>query len=181
MAEASQGGATFAELLITLAVLAITAAVVVPSLSFNDANKLAVATEEAVNALRFARNEAVRTGQSVLLDTETTGGRLRLVRGGCGSVLTGEPVLDPLTKRAFVVEVSGHSTSSGVVPQARFLVDGVIGSSVVFAASGGLSQACSLVAGIPSAALPDNSLVLSYGGRRVTLAVDPVTGRVSGH
>ena len=189
MANRRQRGATFAELLITVVVLLIVAAVVLPSLSFNDSSKLTVAAEETVNALRFARNEAMRTGQSILVDTETVSGRLRLLRGGCGSPLSAGPVLDPLTRRAYDVDLTGGSLSSGVVAQAKFLVAGVTGSSLAFGPTGAVAESCTLLSGVlpgvlnailPAGLLSDNSLVLAYAGKTVKIAIDPATGRVAG-
>lgn len=187
MCPACERGVTLAELLIAAAVLAVVAAVVLPSLSFNDSSKLALATEETVTALRFARSEAMRTGQRIVVDTETAAGRLRLLRGGCGSMVGRETVVDPLTRRPYDVDLTGGSLSSGVALRAKFLVDGVIGSSLVFGPTGSAADACNLLSGVlpaagvlPLSQVADNSLMLAYAGRTAKIVVDPVTGRVAG-
>ncbi|MGF1613431.1 MAG: Tfp pilus assembly protein FimT/FimU [Gammaproteobacteria bacterium] len=66
-------GMTLLEVLIVVAILSIVAAVSLPSLSSTDPYKLEFAAEEVSSALRFARSEALRTGQAhgVTVDRHT--------------------------------------------------------------------------------------------------------------
>ena len=62
-------GLTLLELLLVVAIVAIFAVVGVPSFSsFMATERLAVATNELYNAYRFARNEALKTSNSMTLD-----------------------------------------------------------------------------------------------------------------
>lgn len=175
-----RSGATLAELLITLVVLALAAAAVLPNLSFNDSNKLAVAAEAVGNALRFARSEAMRTASNVLVDAETVPGRLLLSVRGC-SAAGAAAVIDPQTKRAFDLAVSSDARAEGVVVTPKFIAGGSPWSGLVFDATGAAVQACSVVAqvarGTPQAG---SGVDLSFGGKTRTIAIDPPTGRVTG-
>lgn len=171
---------TLVELLATTVVLAILATVMVPSLSFNDSTKLAVAAQQVGNALRFARNEAIRTGQNVLVDAETSPGRLLLLGRGCISAVS-PAVLDPQTRRAYTIDVADGAFSGGVSLVPRFLVAGTAWSGLVFDAAGTAAQACSIVAQAPRGTPEAGSGIdLVYGGKSVTVQIDPPTGRVTG-
>lgn len=180
MARLRIRGMTLVELLATVTVMAILAALIVPSLSFNDSTKLAVAAQQVGNALRFARSEAMRTGQSVLVDAETTPGRLLLLLRGCVSAVS-PAVLDPQTRRAYDVDVADGAFSGGVALVPNFLVGGTAWAGLEFDNRGTASQACSIASqtprGTPEAG---SSINLVYGGNSATIQIDPPTGRVTG-
>ena len=181
MNRGARSGTTLIELVMVIAILAIIAAVVVPSLSYSDASKLAVAAEQVGNALRFARSEAMRTGQNVLVDAESFPGRVVLVQRGCTAVGTPPAVINPLTQRPFDVAVTEAAQSNGVQLAPRFLVAGTPWTGLVFDSTGAATQACSVAAqiarGTPE---PGSGVELSYAGQTQTIAIDPPTGRVTG-
>lgn len=174
-------GFTLAELLITVALLAILAATMIPNLNSADADRLEVAAAEVRNALRFARSEAMRRGQTVLFDAESSPGHIKLSDTSCTPFGTPKKIDDPRTKLAFDVDVSGGPYSSGVTVTPRFMVDGTAYGGVVFDATGAAVDACRVTSmngkGTPQAG---SGVVLSLGTRQAALALDVATGRVSG-
>lgn len=177
----TSGGFTLAELLITIALLAILAATTIPNLNSNDADRLDAAAAEVRNALRFARSEAMRLGQTVLLDAESTAGHIKVSNISCTSFGTPKTIDDPRTKLAIDVDVSGGPYSSGVTLTPRFMAGGTAYGGVVFGATGAAVDACQ-VTGMISKGTPEagSGVVLSLGTRQVALALDAATGRVSG-
>lgn len=175
------GGYTLTELVLVIAVLAVVARIVIPNLSFHDSMRLAAAAEETGNALRYARSEAMRTGQPVLVDAETAPGRLLLWSRDCTTAGAAPGVIDPLTRVAYAVDIAAGPHTQGVQLTPRFLVASTAWAGLVFSAAGQASQACSVAARIARGTPEDGSgVVLSYAGKTVTIAIDPPTGRVTG-
>lgn len=67
-------GVTLVELTIVVAILGITALTVIPDYSTTDSHKLELAANRVAEALRYARSEAMRSGEihAVLFDTDNT-------------------------------------------------------------------------------------------------------------
>lgn len=174
-------GFTLVEMLLVVALLAVLAGLAVPALHSNDDQRLEVAAGEVREALRFARVEAMRRQQGVLFDAESSPGRLKLSDTNCTAIGAPKAVNDPRTKLAFDVDVSGGPFSSGVVVTPRFMVGGSAWGGVVFNAAGTAADACQ-VTGMTSKGAPEpgSGVVLSRGGRQLTIALDAATGRVTG-
>lgn len=173
-------GFTLAELLVVVAVLAITARVLVPTLNFGEASQLSVAAGETGNALRLARSEAVRSGRSVLVDAGSVPGRIKLLYADCSASGSFPAVTDPVTRRAADVAIAEGTFSNGVVVSPGFKVAGVAYAGIVFDPGGAAVQACD-IAGMTARGTPQAGagITLSSGGKSVLIAIDPPTGRVS--
>ncbi len=178
---ANERGFTLAELLITVAFLAILAATLIPNMNSADADKLDVAAVEVRNALRFARSEAMRRGQTVLVDAESSPGHIKVSDTACTSMGTPVVVKDPRTKLSFDVDVSGGPFSGGVGVTPRFMVAGTAYGGVIFGTTGAVVDACQ-VTGMNSKGVPEagSGVALSLGTRQVALVLDVATGRISG-
>ena len=174
-------GFTLAELLIAVAFLAILAATLIPNMNSGDADRLDVAAAEVRNALRFARSEAMRRGQTVLVDAESSPGHIKVSDTSCTSIGTPVVVKDPRTKLSFDVDVSGGPFSGGVGVTPRFMAGGTAYGGVIFGTTGAAVDACQ-VTGMNSKGTPEagSGVVLSLGTRQVALALDAATGRVTG-
>lgn len=178
MPPCRQRGFSLAELLITVAVLSIVAAVVLPNLGSADADGLNAASERTAGALRFARSEAQRTGQSVLVDLNSAPGRLRLLRQDCSLLVAPTPLVDPLSRDAFDLAIGGGATGLEVAPDFRF-----VGQSLgrfLFEPGGSAVASCGSAADVLGRLLGAGSgVALSLAGRRLTVAIDPLSGRVT--
>lgn len=174
-------GFTLVEMLMVVTLLAIFARVMLPSLADGDQRRLEVAASEVREALRFARAEAMRRGQSVLFDAESTPGRLKLLGIGCTSSGSSKVIVDPRTKLAFNVTVTDGPFSTGVSVTPRFMAGGSPWGGVVFGADGVASDACQ-VTGMSSKGAPQagSGVLLSIGARQATVTLDAATGRVTG-
>jgi len=175
-------GFTLVEMLIVVSLLAVLAAVVVPSLSTLDDQRLSVAASEVRNALRLARAEALRRGKPVLVDAESSSGRIKLFVSSCTAYSSSSTVADPRTKSAFDLDITGGPFSGGVVVTPRFLASGGTAySGLVFGSDGSASDVCQ-VSGTNSQGTPQagSQVLLSLAGRQVVVAIDPTTGRVTG-
>ena len=176
-------GFTLAEMLIVVALLAILAKVMVPTLAGHDDHRLDVAASEVREALRFARTEAMRRGKKALVDAESAPGRVKVLwlsNSGCSDFAGATAATDPRTKAAFDVDVSGGPFSSGVAVTPRFMASGIAWGGLVFDANGKAADVCQ-VTGMNSQGSPEagSGIVLSRGDRQVTVAIDAATGRVT--
>jgi len=175
------GGFTLPEMLAVVALLAILAAAALPGPAGGDDRRLEAAASEVRETLRFARAEAMRRNQGVLFDAESSPGRLKLSDTDCTSAGTPKVVVDPRTKRAFDVNVNGGPFSAGVVVTPNFVAGGSAWGGVVFNGTGAATDACQ-VTGMNGKGTPQagSGVVLSLGGRQLTVTLDAVAGRVTG-
>jgi len=172
-------GFTLVEMLVSIAILGITAVTVIPSLSSSDPQRLDVAAEETANMLRFALSEAGRTGGYVLVDGKTTLGQLKLYYSNASGNL-GVEVKDPLTKRAAILDVGGSPFSQGVSPTPKFRGNGVIRQQLLIGATAsGLTLESMNGIGSKGVLEPNSGVLLGYGGQSVTVSLNEATGLVS--
>lgn len=172
-------GFTLLEMLVSVAILGVIAAAVLPLVASNDPQKLSVAAEETANTLRFALNVAKRSGGYVLVDGKTTAGKVSLYNSD-SSGTSGSAIDDPLTKRAAILDVTGSPFSQGVALTPEFIGGGAARPQLLIGATAaGLTLESMNGLGIRSALEPNSRVLLSYGGQSVSVSVNEVTGRVS--
>jgi type IV fimbrial biogenesis protein FimT len=135
-------GLTLLELLVTMAVIAVFAAIGVPSFSTFMANeRLAVATNELYNAYRFARNEALKTSSPMTLaavDSTNWAKEGWQVTNSDGDVLFKSKVPhSSITVSASVITVLGRGS---VAAPANYSVTGASGTNYICILGSGQSQ-----------------------------------------
>lgn len=179
-------GFTLAELLIVVVILGIVAAAAVPMFSsFLAAQKLEVAAEEVANLLRLAESEARRTGGYVLVDGASNPGRLALYvsnsNGDAPPTAGTAAIVDPLTRRAASLDVTGSSFSGGVVLAAGFIGNTDNQPWPCLLIGPGLSQLQSAkkVSDLKGPLVAGSGVVLTLGSRSLTVAINEVTGLVT--
>lgn len=163
-----------------VAMLAAIALVALPTFSsFNSQGKLDLAAAEIANALRYARNEALRSGAPHAVEWDSAGSlSLRTTTGS-------PPVPDaflvhPLDKRAYMVNVNQAPLTQGVQFDgvvAPFDFNGLGRKEALFFDANG----CPLyITGAgASYRLASGAIVLQYGGDQRTVRLQPATGRVT--
>ena len=145
-----QGGVSLVELMVTLAVLGILAAVAVPAMSsLIDANRLAGTSSELTASLQLARSEAIRSRSSVTVCATADG-------ASCGGndwsrwVVRG---VDNTTGNAVVMQSSGVTSDSVQVSGP--------GAGLVFRSSGLLEGQGQLTVCVPGDSLSDNQRLIT--------------------
>ena len=177
-----QAGVTLAEMLVVAAVLALAARIAIPNASplANAGND--VATAEVLQAIRFAQREAVRTGawHTVKIDTATQSLRVyRLTDSGPED--TSLPVLHPIDKRPYNVTF-GNGPARATIALVAFTYEGG-GNSNLNTLSFNTDGTPGLLTGTKdkdTKAMKVGTVSIRYGNVQRDLAIDPVTGRVSG-
>jgi prepilin-type N-terminal cleavage/methylation domain-containing protein len=171
-------GFTLVEMLVSITILGIIAAAVIPLLSSNDPQKLSVAAEETANTLRFALSEASRTGSYVLVDGKSTTGQLGLYNSDSSGNLN-SAINDPLTKRAAILDVSGSPFSRDVSLAPQFRAGGSAWPQLLIGPGLSQLQVFDGAAVNKGALQPNSGVLLSYGGQSITVSLNEATGLVS--
>ena len=150
--------------------------VAIPNLSASDPSKLDLAVSEFAEAMRFARAEAIRTGEPHGVRRQSPQNRIRVF----SLDQSGTPwtrvydVRHPVSKKLYDIDLDDH-------PFAR--VDAMDSRSSWGASCNDVSTVWFDAIGVPRCLDPGTSLVLSFetdftlGGDTRTLVLDPVTGR----
>jgi len=83
---AAERGYTIVELLAVVALIGLTASIVLPSTIPGESKKLDLVAMEVANAMRFARSEAMRTGNTMGFQQQSDINRMRIFNIDIGSV-----------------------------------------------------------------------------------------------
>lgn len=164
-------------MLVSIAILGITAVTVIPLLSSGDPQKLDVAAEETANLLRFALSEASRTGGYVLVDGSTAGQLTLHNSDATGNLVSA--IDDPLTKRAAILDISGSPFSQGVSPTPQFKAGGSPWTQLLIGPGMTQLQAFDGATVNKGVLQPDSGVLLGFGGQSITVSLNEATGLVS--
>lgn len=177
-----QAGVTLAEMLVVVAILALTASIAIPSASPLAAVSTDAATAEITRAIGFAQREAIRTGawHTVMIDTATQ--TLRIYRlTATGLEDTTIPVLHPIDKRPYAL---AFNTGAGPARATITFVDfDYQDSSNLATLSFDPDGTPGLVTSTKNnsvKAMTNGQVSIKSGASQRNLSVDIVTGRVKG-
>lgn len=176
-------GLSLIELSAVVAILGIIALVVVPDFSSAHTKKIELAANRVAEALRFARSEAQRTGEhhGVTISQVTQEVTVKKWDLTTDPVSTESIPHDPLSKQAFTFGVDQLSLAPGIeitnssdaflyatVGRRRSLIFDPHGVPMWIDGSDGSSYL-----------LQDGAIILGSGREQRTVAVAPLTGRVT--
>ena len=103
-------GVTLVELLVVLTLLGIVAMVAIPDFRSAEPHRLELAAEEVAEAMRFARSEAMRTGEPRGFSQLSDAKRIRVFRPGTGTSpwTLNFDVYHPVSKKLYDIKLDEH-------------------------------------------------------------------------
>ena len=183
MGPQRQQGYTLLELVIVVSILSIIAAIAMPSFSPASDRKLTLAAEEVANAIRFARSEAIRTGEGhgLTISQATQKVTVKNYDIDVAPIVSLGTLDHPITKQPYDFNVNTSSVTTGVtISNSSDVFDyGSEGRrrSLLFDAHG---TPIWIVGSDPTRhLLVDGTVELSYGNDQRFVSVAPITGRVT--
>jgi type II secretion system protein H len=110
MRELRSHGVTLVELLVVITLLGVIAAVAIPNFSSSKPQTLDLAADEIANAMRFARSEAIRTGEPRGFRQRSGTKRIRVFRPDTGTSPWAlyYDVYHPLSKQLYDIKLDNH-------------------------------------------------------------------------
>ena len=178
MKDVPSQGFSLLELLLVLMVLGIVVVAAVPGLSPGDQKRLELAASEIAVAMRYARSEALRTGEPRGFQLQTTEARIRVVSADTSS--------NPWTPRYDVEHPGVHNfydidlasrPTAGIDAITRNAVfhGNCNNSDLIFFDAGGMPSC-----GDSGGALVDQyDVTLSFGSQSRVVSLHGITGRVT--
>jgi prepilin-type N-terminal cleavage/methylation domain-containing protein len=171
-------GLTLVELLVVIAILGIAASAAIPFLSSTGPERLDAASQAFADAIRFARNEAIRTGIPHGFAITTDPPAIRLFSA---DMTTSPPtpvydMRDPLSRQPYTVDLAA---------QPYLAVDSVSSSARYHGSCSSTGETLFDGHGTPYCRKPypvfleQASLVFRIAGRQRVLTLDGSSGRVS--
>jgi len=182
MRARQERGYTLLELIIVVSVLALIAAIAVPSFS-GSGERLELAAADVANAIRFARSETLRTGEAHGLTISQVTQQVTVKKYDLSTAPISEVAIlaHPVTKQPYDFNVNKGSTTRGVTISNTddvFNYTGLGGRrSLIFDAHG--TPKWIVGSGPTTYLLSDGSIELSHGNQQRLVDVAPITGRVT--
>jgi len=177
-------GYTLLELVIVVSVIALIAAIAVPALNSTGSDeKLNLAAEKVASAIRFARSEAIRTGEGHGLTVSQVTQQITVKKYDLSTapISTLGTLIHPIDKQRYDFNVSTGSTTQGVTISNTHDVFNYtdLGGrrSLLFDAYG--TPKWIVGSGPTTHLLSDGKIELSYGNAQLVVSVAPITGRVT--
>jgi type II secretion system protein H len=173
-----QCGYSLLELTVVVLILGIMAAVVIPSFSTPDPQRLDTAAQEIADAMRFARSEAMRLGEPRGFSQNSSQKRIRVFRPDTGSSPWSlvYDVYHPVSKQIYDITLDTH-------PFAK--ADNVVATRVYRGACNQNWKVYFDASGIPRCTDPETVLlqqydvILSLGTQTRVVSLNSITGQVS--
>ena len=176
---ASDKGYTLVEILIVVTILGIVALVAIPNFSSNT-HKLDLAVAETVQAIRFARSEAIRTGQLCGVRVNPASDRVQLFR--ITSLLPPTFAYDvrhPVDKKLYDLQFQSDQQVRGIdISNVTFQYAAAPSVEYLFFSDSGVPLTPNPLGGA-AWMLTLGNITLRYGNKTSMIDIAPMTGRVS--
>lgn len=177
-----QSGFSLVELLVVVAILGITAALVVPVISTSEDRKLDLAAEEIAQAIRFARSESLRTNEAHGVNINQTTQRVVVYKANLATtpVSIGTILYHPVSKQLFDYDVDTAPMTNDVYISNTLdpFLYGTTRRQLLLFSDSGTPIWIDNTTGTTDL-LDDGTIQLSYRGSNRFVEVAPITGRVS--
>ena len=176
-------GYTLVEMLVVVTITGLVASLALPSLSTGGTTKIDLAATEVATAIRFARSEALRTGEGHGLTVSQATQQVTVKRYDLTTapISTLGTLTHPINKHPYDFNVNTGAGTKGVVISNSQDVFDYTGlgrrRSLLFDASG--TPKWIVGAGPTTYLLSDGTVELSYGNLQRQVSVSPMTGRVT--
>lgn len=171
-----QRGVTLAEMLVTVAVIALAASVVVPSAGSSASFSTEAAAAEIARSIRFAQREAIRTGAWHAVRFDVSAQSLLVYRVTAGGLQdTTKTVLHPIDKVRYEVRLDGMGRLASVEFKYRTRP---VTNFISFRPDGAPASINPSDQDV-DALEQDGKVVLTQGGVQRTVTVARVTGRAT--
>ncbi len=172
-----QRGFTLLEMLVVMFILGVIASVVLPEFSSRNSYKLEIASRELVNAIRFAREESIRTGNphGIILSSSNETAKVYELISGTATY----NIYHPIDKKLYTLDLRTDSATSGVDLQSyNIFYQGIAGSKsyIGFNEYGNPKYFDS---GTDHMLNGTATITLSSAGQTRTINVSSMTGRVT--
>jgi Tfp pilus assembly protein FimT len=165
-----------------VAILGVVAAAAIPGLRSGDGKRLDLAAEQVAQAIRYARSEALRSGQMHGIEISQNTQRVVVYRAdlstdpvGMAAILT-----HPVDKKPYDFDLNTAALVSGVrITNALDPFKYATGRrmNLLFSATG--APVWTVISSHTTYPLQDGMVQLDYGNQRRTVRVTPYTGRVT--
>ena len=172
-----QQGFSLLEMMIVVFILSLIAAVAIPNLSVTETYKLDIAARKIVEATRFARAEAIRTGNVHGITFSNTGDNAKVYQ-----LISGTPtynIYHPVDKKLYTFNLKTDPATTGVEVQSYSIeYEDVSGNKnlVDFNSYGNPKY---FESGSDHMLSATATITLSYAGQTRVISVSPMTGRVT--
>ena len=171
-------GVTLVELLVVIAIIGVVAVAATPFLSSANPHQLDLAAEEFADAMRFARSEAMRTGDPRGFRQQSTAKRIRVFRPDTGTApwTLNYDVYHPVGKQLYDIDLNTHPFA---------VADSVSHNPVFRGSCNNIDNIYFDRSGIPRCADPQTVLLeqldvsLTSGGHTRVVTLHGITGRVT--
>jgi len=172
----TQCGLSLLEMMIVVFILSLIAALAIPSLSVTETYKLDIAARKIVEATRFARAEAIRTGIVHGIIFSNTGDNAKVYQ-----LISGTPtynIYHPVDKKLYTLNLKNDSATAGVDFQSSGLYFGGSGSNREYLSFNTNGNPIYTNSGTDYL-LDSATITLGYAGQTRVISVGPMTGRVT--
>jgi prepilin-type N-terminal cleavage/methylation domain-containing protein len=175
-------GVTLVELLVVVSILGVVALAAIPDFRSADPARLDLAAGEIAEAIRYARSEALRTGEVHGIEISQNTQRVVVYRADLAATPVGMASIlsHPVARQPFDFEVDTHPATSGVTiinAQDPFLYATGRRKNLLFDATGVPIWIVNATG--TTYVLQDGLVELGYRNGKRSVRVAPITGRVT--